>query len=155
MLEITRKYMTTYFKESKRQDDWEEARPEALRSLDDYYLVLMKDRFRPHSDQFTTETDNLIQIEVSRPTIQLNLTIEDRVITESFMWDAETTNDIDVHLYTHYLLKDLLLQHREVVDRDTFEGKQAVIQPSMKRRAPNSARNYATSLCCGATSITW
>jgi len=86
-----------------------------LRSLDDYYLVFMRDRFRPHSEQLDTDTDNLIQID-------LTLTIEDRVISESFMWDVDTTNDTDIHLYTHYLLKDLLLENRETVDRMTFEG---------------------------------
>jgi len=33
------------------------------------------------------------------------------------MWDADITNDTDVYLYTHYLLKDLLLENRETVDR--------------------------------------
>ena len=64
MMEISRKYMLTYFKESKR-DGWEESRPEQLRSQDDYYLVFMRDRFRPHSEQLATETDNLIQIDLT------------------------------------------------------------------------------------------
>ena len=83
----------------------------------------MRDRFRPHSEQLDTDNDNLIQIDVPPTPIQLTLTIEDRVISESFMWDVDTTNDTDIHLYTHYLLKDLLLENRETVDRMTFEGK--------------------------------
>jgi hypothetical protein len=33
------------------------------------------------------------------------------------MWDADMTSEIDINIYTHYLLKDLLIENRESVDR--------------------------------------
>jgi hypothetical protein len=31
---------------------------------EDYYLIFMKDKFRPHSKKLVTETENLLQIDV-------------------------------------------------------------------------------------------
>jgi hypothetical protein len=33
------------------------------------------------------------------------------------MWDADMTGETNIYLYTHYLLKDLLIENRESVDR--------------------------------------
>lgn len=122
LIQISRKYMLTYFKDSKMQDGWEDYRPEQPRFIDDYYLLFMHDHFRPYSSKLGIENDNLIQIDVLIKVAQLTLTIEDRILSESFLWDADTTGDNDIYMYTHYLLKDLLLEYREVVDREIFEG---------------------------------
>jgi hypothetical protein len=51
----------------------------------------MKDNFKPHSKELNVDTENLIQIDVNISLIQLNLSIEEKFISDNFLWDINRT----------------------------------------------------------------
>ncbi len=69
----------------------------------------MKDNFKPHSKELNVDTENLIQIDVNISLIQLNLSIEEKFISDNFLWDINRTYQADIWIYTKYLLRDLLI----------------------------------------------
>lgn len=65
--------------------------------------------------------------------MQLNLSVEDRAITDSFLWSPERVHEIDIWMYTKYLLNDLLMEYDINVTKEQFESKWGVIQHCMRR----------------------
>lgn len=47
------------------------------------------------------------------------------------------TSEPDIHVYTNYLLKDLLLEHGESVDKLTFDGMRIITKRFMRSVEPN------------------
>ena len=105
--------MESYYKDGRRGNPDFEA-------LNEVYLVTMGDKFRETTEKQQSSGDNLVLVDI-------NLNIEERYISESFLWDSEEVSNIQIKIYSNHFLGDILREKNIDLDKEAYQGKSIYI----------------------------